>query len=330
MTTIEAQLSGLHPRSEALIGLTRSYDRNKIAWKEVESQVEKETRELVSLQEHIGIRTVSDGAISWKDQLRPVLESLQGLDATTRYSRWYDTNTFYKKPIVVDQLTAGKVDPKRFLDIRLLPKDLSWKVTLPGPYTLAELSEDKFYHSKAKLLEAYARSLRDIIIALIDHGVQYFQLSEPSLVYWPYREKSPTMSELDAGVEATRTTIHNIPQASFSISTFFGDAAPIVPSLLELPLDAVGIDLYETDWKSLPKIQTDKGLILGILDSEESSIESPKWIAKTALEIRNKTNASKTILSPNTDLKFVPRSIADQKIASLGKAVSLIDQEKFS
>src|SRR4029077_9820672 len=126
----EIQLAGIHPRSERLIELTRSYERAKTSWSQVEIQIEQETKELIKLQRSLGFGHVSDGALGWQDQLRPITRSLKGVESGTRYSRWFDTNTFYQKPIVVGKISAGEIDPKNFLQTKLLADENNRKVIL--------------------------------------------------------------------------------------------------------------------------------------------------------------------------------------------------------
>src|SRR5690348_9811383 len=110
----EIQLAGIYPRSERLIELTRAYERAKTSWSEVEAQIGQEIRELVKLQDSLGFKHVSDGALGWQDQLRPIARSLKGVESGTRYSRWFDTNTFYQKPIVTGKVAAGDIARKNF------------------------------------------------------------------------------------------------------------------------------------------------------------------------------------------------------------------------
>ncbi len=317
--TFEAQLTGLHARSEPLIELTREYDRNRVPFAKVEDQLQNETLELVKLQESLGCEYQTDGALGWKDQLRPVVESISGLSDATRYSRWFDTNTFYKKPIVNGKVELVKFDPNIFIKSNLLSKSRKWKVTLPGPYTLAELSENKHYSTQLQLEQAFARVLHEIALKLNDAGVKLFQLSEPSLVYWPYRQTPPTKSEIGQAIDSIQSVVEGV-SAEFIVNTFFGNAAPVFSDLQSLPIKAVGFDLYETDWQALPREASEVGLLLGIVDSEESWVETPEWIADTASKVQERLNASSVTLAPNTDLKFVPREIADRKLSSLGTA----------
>src|SRR5947208_13781271 len=105
--SLESQVAGINPRSERLIELTRSYERAKASWSQVEVQLEQETREIIKLQESLGFKHFSDGSLGWQDQLRPVTRSLKGVESGTRYSRWFDTNTFYKKHVLVGKTYAN-------------------------------------------------------------------------------------------------------------------------------------------------------------------------------------------------------------------------------
>jgi 5-methyltetrahydropteroyltriglutamate--homocysteine methyltransferase len=322
----KAQLGGIYPRSEQLIELTRSYDRAKIDLDTVKKQIEQDTLALVKLQEDSGFETFSDGSFAWQDQLRPVVESLEGVTTGTRYDRWFDTNTFYKKPTIAGRIAVRAFEPKNFIRTDLLPRTKGWKVTLPGPYTFSELSENLHYPDQSELLSAVAEAEHEIIRKLKDAGVSRFQLSEPCLVYRPYREQAQGKTELDNALAAIQKTVDGI-QAKFSVQTYFGDATSLLPNLLKLPVDTVGFDLFETDYSKL-KIETTKRLALGIIDGRESNAENPKWIAETATRASKHVIGGDIVLVPNSDLKFVPRKVADVKARALADATKLFEEAR--
>jgi 5-methyltetrahydropteroyltriglutamate--homocysteine methyltransferase len=322
----KAQLGGIYPRSEQLIELTRSYDRAKTDLDTVKQQIEQDTLALVRLQEDPGFETFSDGSFAWQDQLRPVVESLEGVTTGTRYDRWFDTNTFYKKPTISGRITVRAFEPRNFIRTDLLPRTKGWKVTLPGPYTFSELSENLHYANQSELLSAVAAAEHEIIKKLKDAGVSRFQLSEPCLVYRPYREQAQGKAELDDALAAIQKTVDGI-QAKFSVHTYFGDATSLLPNLLKLPVDTVGFDLFETDYSKL-KIETTKKLALGIIDGRESNAEDPKWIAETATRASKHVISGDIVLVPNSDLKFVPRKVADVKARALAEATKLFGEAR--
>ena len=319
----EIQLAGIHPRSEKLVELTRSYERAKSSWNQVEAQLEQETRKLIKLQQSLGFQHISDGALSWQDQLRPIARSLKGVESGTRYSRWFDTNTFYQKPIVIGKISAGDIDPKDFLRPELLTREKNRKITLPGPYTFSQLSENKHYENYPDLLFDISVAEREIIKRLRNEGVSLFQLSEPCLVYQPYRESFRDQSEVELALRAIRSVVEDNP-GEFVVQTYFGDVAPVLRQLLDLPIYGIGIDLFETDISVL-RDQTSKALVLGVVDSRESNVEDPRWIADTARKFCEQVDVQELVFASNSDLKFLPQEIANQKLEALSKASELFE-----
>lgn len=324
--TSEIQLSGILPRSEKLIDLTRSYERAKTGWDQVENQLSAETKEILKLQQSLGCQHFSDGAISWQDQLRPVARSLTGVELGTRYSRWFDTNTFYQKPIIVGKISARSIDPKDFVRPELLNGKWSRKITLPGPYTFSQLAENKYYPKYADLLRDVVSAEHDIIKKLRTAGISLFQLAEPCLVYQPYRERFGDASEIKTAFDAISSLVKDHPD-EFVVQTYFGDAGPIINDLLNLPVGGIGVDLFETDFSSI-KGKSSKTLLLGVVDSRESFVEEPRWVADTARKFSENVSPRRVVLSSNSDLKFVPQSIATQKLETLSKASRLIGEDR--
>ncbi len=316
------QLAGIHSRSERLIELTRSYDRGRTPRVDTDRQLEEDTLQLINLQDGLGFEYLSDGALGWQDQLRPIAESLKGIVAGTRYSRWFDTNTFYRKPIVTSRVALGDFQTKNFIRTDLLPRTKRWKVVVVGPYTFSELSENRHYSEKSDYIYDLALAEREILKRLNEQGISSIQLSEPCLVYQPYRERQAEREELELALSAIGRTVEGVA-SDFSIQTYFGDASPILPKLLELPVDTVGFDLFETDYSRL-KIETSKRLAFGIVDSRDSNVEDPSWIAETTTRARKHISSPELTLVPNSDLKFVPRQVADAKAQALAKASSLL------
>ena len=319
-----AQLGGIFPRSEQLIELSRSFDRGKTLQASLDQQIETDIRDLLKLQEESGFQTITDGSLYWQDQLRPVVDSLEGITTGTRYDRWFDTNTFYKKPTVAGKIRSRNIDPRKFIRTDLLPKSRDWKVTLVGPYSFAELSENLHYENKSDLLSDLAIAERDLINQLTSAGVARFQINEPCLVYRPYREQPLQSAELDLALNAIHKTVEG-SHVETAIHTFFGDATSVLPKLLKLPVESIGFDLFETDYSHL-KLQTQKKITLGIVDSRESNVEDPKWIAETAVNAAKHIASKAIVLVPNSDLKFVPRKVADNKARALADAAQLVKE----
>lgn len=301
--------------------LTRAYDRGRATRDEVETRLQEETSQIVKLQDQLGFQPVSDGALGWQDPLRPLTKSLAGVTFGTRYSRWFDTNTFYQKPVIAGKVSCGTLALDDFILTGLLPENGNWKVQVPGPYTFSELSENNYYANKNELVRDVARAEREIFEKLAAAKVSLIQLSEPSLVYRPYRQDHPSQVEINSALEAVGEAVKGVA-AEACVHTFFGDPTSILPKLAELPVDLVGIDLYETDPTRIDD-EVSKKLLLGIVDSRASHVEDPDWIAQTALLVRKGTRAPEIVLGPNSDLKFLPRAVADKKLSALSEGAKI-------
>src|SRR5205807_9432215 len=145
---------------------------------------------------------------------------------------------------------AIEIDPEKFLRTELLTGERNRKIILPGPYTFSQLSENKHYENYPELLLDIAVAEREIIKRLRNEGVSLFQLSEPCLVYQPYRESFRGQSEVELALRAIRSVVaYN--SGEFVVQSYFGDVAPVVPKLLDLAIYGIGIDLFETDISAL-------------------------------------------------------------------------------
>ena len=70
---------GIYPRSEALVQATRDLDRGRTTPEAVAEQVERDFRELVSVEESAGLTLLADGMLTAQDHFRPLAAAAEGL-----------------------------------------------------------------------------------------------------------------------------------------------------------------------------------------------------------------------------------------------------------
>ena len=127
--------------------------------------------------------------------------------------------------------------------------------------------------------------------------------------------------EIQTALDAIRIVAEH-SSVKLAVQTSFGDASAILSQLVNLPLDAIGFDLYSTDYEKL-RLKSPKPIVLGIVDSRESHIEDPSWIAHTATLVSKHVEAPDLVFSPNSDLKYLPRTVADAKVEALSSATRI-------
>ncbi|MEM2530412.1 MAG: hypothetical protein QXL32_04745 [Candidatus Bathyarchaeia archaeon] len=321
---IDAYLTGISPRGEALIGATRAFERDSIPKADLDRAFEEDAKALIDLQSRLSIGYISDGMLRWQDLLRPFAIRWRGLEVGP-LARWFDNNTFYRRPIVVGEIGADGSALGPFLEMGAMPKGPKWKAILPSPYAFARLSEDRFYGDFAELAMAIADALHKEAEALVRMGFEYIQFSEPSLAYG---RRAPGRDEMGIAIESISKAAKGLG-ARTCLHIYFGDASPLLADLADLPIDDIGIDLTEAEegLRALSDFPTDKGLALGIADGRNSLIEEPGEMAAFAERIMETTPVRDLFLCPSCELEYLPRPVADKKIEALAKAARALRGE---
>jgi len=324
---ISCYVTGILPRPNELIEFTRGYDRGRVDAEELERAFENAALKAVNAQLSAGFSYVNDGMLKWQDMLRPFTENLSGVKVGS-LDRWFNNNTFYRKPVIIDEIQRKKNVVEKTTYIKILPKNLPWKAILPAPYTFVQLSANQFYKSKTELMFKYAQILNEEIKCLAGLGFEYVQLSDPALVYKPLA-MSMSKEELNIISEALKIAVEGTPVKT-CLQTFFGDFSKILPDALDFPVDHLGIDLYATNFDELKEYNFDKGVALGLVDSRSSLIESTHDLVRVSKEIINsiyRSKMSEIFVCPNCDLEFLPWERAEKKVRIVGDVAGRLREE---
>jgi 5-methyltetrahydropteroyltriglutamate--homocysteine methyltransferase len=324
---IGSYATGIFPRPRKLIEFTRLYDRGRITEKELDKAFEDATLKIIDAQILAELSYVTDGMLKWQDLFRPFTENLNGVKMGS-LARWFNNNTFYRKPVIVDDLSRNKSIVQAITHFKHLPPNLPWKAVLPAPYTFAQLSENRYYKNKTELMFKYAKILREEIESLTKLGFKYVQLSDPALVYKP-TAISAVREELEIIGEALGIAVKGIPIKT-CLQTFFGDFSQILPEALDFPVDHLGIDFYETDIEKLKEYAFEKGVALGLVDSRSSLIENQNelvTVAKEFIELAYCHELSEVFVCPNCDLEFLPWEKAERKMKVVGAVAKSLREE---
>ena len=296
-------VSGIHSRSRKLIEATRRFEKGEINYREFENIFLNDVKNFVRLQEKAEMEIFSDGMLNWHDLLRPLIECVDGVKCGP-YFRWFETNTFYRQPLIVGNLAVKRECIRKFFKLDLLPEDKKKIVILPGPYTCTLLSKIKL----ADGLNMFSKVIKDIIRSLEEFGEFFVLLQEPCLVYkkyFPDKRFFPNLKDV-------YSRLYSGSPEKYVIHTYFGSIENVSELLSELRC-WIGVDMIETPYHVLKKLRK-SNIVLGVLDSQSPITETPETVN---LYFRNVNGIENLILCPNTDLRYLPRNIADKKVLAL-------------
>ncbi len=306
---VESSVSGFLPRPQWLINETRRYDRQRITKETLDSAFIKSTKEVIKAQEDNDLTFVNDGYLKQQDLLRPYTNKIRTVQVGQLY-RWFDNNTFYRKPLIKGELIGYPPITETFSDL-LEGKRL--KAILPAPYTFYKLSRNEFYRDEEKLLFDFAEILQSEIECLEKQGYEYIQLSDPALVFHKTIPDKDVLRKIKGAIEL----ITEGTNARICLQTFFGDISPILNEILDWKVDDIGIDFYESDFETIKEYNFTKGISLGLVNARNTLKENPAELVDICIELLAYSNPEKLGISTNCDLDFLTWEIAKSKIATV-------------
>ena len=316
MTEFKLSLTGLHARNEATIQATQDWERGRIDSSLLAAAFRDDTASLVLLQKEAGADYVTDGQMTtaWQDSLRPITGGFSGVKKGAMV-RWYNTNTFYQAPVVEGPISSDGHAIWKKVEHRFVHGN-KFRIAIPDPLTLSELAEDGFYHNPEKVMFAFAEALNEELKTLEKNGVAYVQFSSPALVA-RFRRRPLDRDRLGQVGEAVRTSTRGT-SIETGFHTFFGDSSPYLPEMFDsIPTGEIGFDLTQTDPEALTA--TKKGIIAGVADARTTYLESVGDLKAKVEVVADRTGSRSITLAPSSDLRYIPRVSADEKLTRLGE-----------
>jgi len=304
-------IGGIYPRSERLIEATRRSPPN------LKNLFIEEKRRIIRYQVEAELTYIADPMIDWQDQLRPLLK-LKGVKEGP-LNRIYETNSFYRRPIIVDRIEGGGGLIRSNLSTDLLPKDKAWKAELPDPYTFTTLSENRHYRDWIDLMMDLASALRMEAKSLEEAGYSLIQINAPSLGQVREEEAIKRIGEAIARLTKGLNT-------RFHLHIYFTDPRPILDKITEFKVQGIGLDL--TQKPDLPSVNlSGKSLACGCIDAGSTRMERPRDLAEYASKLAERFGAREAYICPNHDLEYIPYAFANRKLSRMKATLKILWRE---
>jgi 5-methyltetrahydropteroyltriglutamate--homocysteine methyltransferase len=204
---------------------------------------------------------------------------------------------------VVDEFTFATENAKREV-----------KQVIPGAFTFAHLSRDEFYHDEEKLVLDLAQILHKEADKLSQEGAKTIQIDEPSLCFHP--EKLPLVRE------SLRIITEGI-RATSALYLYFGSVKDLMPSLFDLPVDMIGVDVVsrKENLDLLLEYWKEKEIGLGCVDARSTRMETESELLTVFERVTSKIPGDKMFVNPCCGLEFLPHAEAQMKLRNMVEAV---------
>jgi 5-methyltetrahydropteroyltriglutamate--homocysteine methyltransferase len=317
---IEAYQHGVYPRSEEVVSATRGFERGRTTADEVDDQMKGDREDFIQAQQEAGLDYFSDGLLKWQDIFRPLVQTVEGMDARTLV-RWFDNNSFFRAPEPPDEVRLRAPLAAVFDEHADVPEPRV--ATLPSPFLFSRAAQTNRDRNEV-MVELGRNVLGPFTEALAARGYRLIHLQEPWLVYFGIDpgDWDPFEQALSSIKEAAATG-----GAKLLLHTYFGDGAPHADRLRALPVDAVGFDFVQTDPEALGT-NWPVGVLAGVLDGRSSPVEPAEETADLVLQIEEMLQPPDVFISSNCELEFLPRDVAREKVLRLGEIAARVKESQ--
>jgi 5-methyltetrahydropteroyltriglutamate--homocysteine methyltransferase len=302
------------PRPAVLRKAIADLDAGKITLEALHKVEDEVTLEVIDEMTEAGLDLITDGKIRWEDEQTYIARRLAGftVDGLIRY---FDSNTYYRQPVCEGAVAWQEPITVRDWKFAVAHSSKPVKPALPGPYTLARLSANRYYRTTEEFVLALAVALNAEARALQQAGATVIQFDEPAILRhkndWPLFEKA--MEQLTRGLTA-----------KLALYTYFGDVGEIYPQILSLPFGVIGLDFVQgaRNWDMVSTAPFTKELGFGIVDARNTKLESPQELFRAFARLARLVSLDHVYVNPTAGLEFLPRERAQEKLANMVRAVS--------
>lgn len=283
----------------------------------------------VRSQEDAGLDIVTDGEIRRESYSNHFATALSGVDVDTPGEVLNRSGKPIPVPRVVGEL--GRSAPIQAGDVRFLRvhTDRTVKITVPGPFTMAQQAQDDHYGDDRALALAYADVVRAEIADLFAAGADIVQIDEPWLQARPEVARRYGAEAVTRAVEGAAGPVH--------LHLCFGYAAMVserpegysfLPELADTPVDTVSVETAQShlDPAQLRPLRG-KGIALGVLDLSTPEVETPQVVADRVRRALDDVDVDRLVLTSDCGLKYLPRESAAGKMRSLAEAAAILRAE---
>jgi len=313
MTLLPTTTVGSFPKPDYLVRARTLYARNQLSRDELTELERKATREVIALQEKLGLDILVDGEMYRGDMTAFFAEQLEGM-GTSGLVRSYG-NRYYRKPIVIGEIRRPRPMTVEWYTYAQGLTKKPVKGMLTGPYTMTDWSFNEHYPSRKDTIMAFAEVIRQEAEDLQRAGAQYIQIDEPALSTRP--------DELPVAIEAMHRVTDGLKVKTIS-HMCYGDFRSIYPGLLKLPVDQLDLEAANNDFALIELIKSapfTKEIALGVVDSHDHRIESKDQVVAGIRKALTVLKPEQVTIDPDCGLKTRTWQEAEAKLATLVAAV---------
>ena len=279
--------------------------------------------------ERAGVDIISDGEIRRESYSNRFATALEGLDLDHPGSAIDRTGHPNPVPRVVGPIRRAA--PVEVRDLAFLRRntDHKIKITVPGPFTVAQQAQNDYYPDDRELALALADAINEEIRDLFAAGADVVQIDEPYLQARPEKAQRYGVEVINralAGIEGT-TALHMCFGYAAIVHDRPGSYA-FLPQLNACAAQHISLETAQPNLDlSVLRELPDKTIILGSLNLGTLAVETPDEVAAHIRATLQYVAPERLIVAPDCGMKYLPRDIAFAKLQAMVAGAAIVRGE---
>lgn len=280
----------------------------------------------IRAQEDAGLDIVTDGEIRRESYSNHFATALAGLDLDNPGTVVNRSGQPNPVPRVVGEVRRPA--PVQAADARFLREHTgrTIKVTVPGPFTMSQQTQDDFYRDPEQLAYAYADAVNAEARDLFAAGADIVQLDEPYLQARPDAARQYGLKALNRALDGVAGTT--------AVHLCFGYAAIVherpsgysfLPELADCACDQISIETAQSQLDtSVLKHLTGKTIMVGVIDLSTPQVESVGTVVERVRRALPYVAAENVVIATDCGMKYLPWESATGKMRAMAGAAEVL------
>ncbi len=279
--------------------------------------------------ERAGVDIITDGEMRRESYSNRFATALEGVDLQNPGTTINRSGARAVVPRIAGPIRRRR--PVEVRDVQFLRQNTSRKIkiTLPGPFTMAQQAQDDYYRDEEALAMAFAAAVNEEVRDLKAAGADVVQLDEPWL-------QARADRAARYGVKAINRALQGI-EGTTVVHLCFGYAAAVkdkpsgysfLPQLADTTASQISIEAAQPrlDLSVLQDLGK-KSIMLGVIDLGTEQVETAQVVAERIRAGLKHVPAQRLVVAPDCGMKYLPRDVAFSKLRSLVQGAALVRRE---
>ena len=280
--------------------------------------------------ERAGIDIITDGEMRRESYSNRFATALDGVDNENPATITNRAGRSVSVPRVVGRI--ARKGPVEVEDMKFLRRNTERKakITLPGPFTMAQQAHNEFYKDNDEMVMDFAAAVNEEVRDLEAAGADVLQLDDPWLRNDPDAAKRIAVPALNRALQGLK--VPTVVHLCFGYAAVVPGQKPLgyafLPQLADSTADQISIEAAQPKLDlGMLKDLSGKTIVLGVIDLGDRTVETADTVAERIRAALEHVPAERLVPAPDCGMKYLSREVAYGKLLALAAGAAIVRRE---